>query len=983
MNASDGRPRASSGPTEEGRRAEPAPAAGDGVFRAIAASARDGIVVLDSKGCIAFMNPAAERIFGHSAAVAIGMDVHRLLAPARYHQAALPAVERFLATGHGPVVGTLQELEAVHLDGTEFPVELSVAALQVDGGWNAVAIVRDISERRRVEAELAAHRERLEELVEARAAALARSERELRIRTRIAEIFLTVADDDMFAEVLEVVLEALASSYGVFGYVDERGDLVVPTMTREVWDRCQVAAKSVVFPRETWGDSSWPRAMRERRANFSNRPSANLPAGHVVIERHVSVPIVHQETSIGLLQVANKATDYSATDLALLEAIAATVAPVLKARLDRDRSLRMLASSEERYRSLVSVLTSAPWTTDPEGRFVEPQDDWAAYTGQSWEEHAGFGWADALHPEDRERVAARWQEALAARTPYRSEGRVWHAASGCYRHFVARAVPLLGEDGSVKEWIGTVTDVDDQKQAEAELTRHRDHLEELVARRTAEVQESELRFRALVEGLHEAAYRMTLPDGRYRYMGPAARHVFGYPRETFETTPGFIAKILHPESVPYFEAALAELMEGSVRAVYEYRVVDPEGGARWIIQSNRGIFDEHGTLVALEGLCRNVTEERRALELLQRQRREQATILDSIPALVFYKDTENRIIRVNQDFAEAMGMERAQLEGRTCFELWPGQAEAYWRDDQEVMATGVAKRGIVEPLATPEGERWLRTDKVPFRDEDGGITGIIGFSVDITERKRAEDAVVELNRRLERRAAELSDANRELEAFSYSVSHDLRSPLRAIDGYSRILLEDQADALDDDGRRVLEQVRASAQEMGVLIDGLLQLSRLGRRSLQTEPVDLARMTRRVFAELVEACPGRDLRLEAGEIPEAHGDPVLLLEVLRNLIGNAVKFSSRRDPAVIEVWGEMERDEKVYHVRDNGAGFDMRYADKLFKVFQRLHLSSDFEGVGIGLALVHRIVSRHGGRVWARGEVDRGATVSFTLPSKGA
>ena len=242
---------------------------------------------------------------------------------------------------------------------------------------------------------------------------------------------------------------------------------------------------------------------------------------------------------------------------------------------------------------------------------------------------------------------------------------------------------------------------------------------------------------------------------------------------------------------------------------------------------------------------------------------------------------------------------------------------------------------------------------------------------EIAERARAEEAL--------RHAKALAEgASKELEAFSYSVAHDLRAPLRSIDGFSQALLEDYAGRLDADGSRYLKHVREAAQQMAELIDDLLNLSRVTRADLRREPVDMSAHVRSVIAALRESQPERqvDLVVQDGLVAEA--DPKLLDVVLTNLLGNAWKFTGKRARARIEFAAKMDEHPPVYSVRDNGAGFDARYADKLFGVFQRLHATQEFEGTGIGLATVRRIVSRHGGRVWAEGEVDQGATFYFTL-----
>jgi light-regulated signal transduction histidine kinase (bacteriophytochrome) len=249
----------------------------------------------------------------------------------------------------------------------------------------------------------------------------------------------------------------------------------------------------------------------------------------------------------------------------------------------------------------------------------------------------------------------------------------------------------------------------------------------------------------------------------------------------------------------------------------------------------------------------------------------------------------------------------------------------------------------------------------------------------------AQDALRRLNGELEQRVAQrtqqLEAANKELESFSYSVSHDLRSPVRAIAGFAKMLAEAHASQLDTEGARKLGIVRSEAARMGTLIDDLLAFSRLGRQSLQTTLIDMEELVRMNFASLVAASGGAAPRLQLGALPKAQADRSLIAQVWINLLSNAIKFSSKREEPVVEVSGISDDTEHVYFVRDNGAGFDARYAEKLFGVFQRLHHADDFPGTGVGLALVHRIVTRHGGRVWAEGQMDHGATFYFTLPKE--
>ncbi|MCE5263812.1 MAG: PAS domain-containing protein [Deltaproteobacteria bacterium] len=384
------------------------------------------------------------------------------------------------------------------------------------------------------------------------------------------------------------------------------------------------------------------------------------------------------------------------------------------------------------------------------------------------------------------------------------------------------------------------------------------------------------------------------------------------------------------------------------------------------------------------------TEIRRAYEATRMEKQRFNDVLEMLPVYVVLLTPDYHVSFANRTFRERFG----EGPGKRCYEHLFGRTEPC-----EICETYTV-------LQTREPHRWEWTGPdsrdydvydFPFTDSEGAPF-ILEMGIDCTEIKRAEAALREANETLERRVAErtaelikanealngrseqLAAANRELESFSYSVSHDLQAPLRAIEGYSRMILKKHAERFDEDALAKFNVIRANAKTMSRLIEDLLAFSRLGKTHLSTASLDMEVMFREVWEEIRSANPERHLKLKLGALPQASGDRALIRQVLLNLLSNAVKFTRQRPEALIEVQGSREDSECIYRVRDNGVGFDMAYHDKMFGVFQRLHTNEEFEGTGVGLAIVQRIIHRHGGRVWAEGKLGQGACFYFSLPS---
>jgi len=356
------------------------------------------------------------------------------------------------------------------------------------------------------------------------------------------------------------------------------------------------------------------------------------------------------------------------------------------------------------------------------------------------------------------------------------------------------------------------------------------------------------------------------------------------------------------------------------------------------------------------------------------------TILENIPNMVFVKDAkELRFVRFNKAGEKLLGVPRDQMIGKNDYDFFPEeQADFFTAKDREALGRTDVTDIKEEPIDTVNGKRWLRTKKIPLLDENGHPAYLLGISEDITERKSNEEKIIRLNETLEKNVAELEEANNELEAFTYSVSHDLRAPLRAINGYTRILSKDYSEKLDPEAQSMMNQVMSNAIKMGQLIDDLLALSRLGKKKLEKQPADMTELARFVYQELGKSTDTSKVKFILHDLHPANVDYSLIAQVFANLLSNAVKYSAQTEKPIVEVGSEQKEGDVIYYIKDNGVGFDMRYYDKLFGVFQRLHSAEEFEGTGVGLALVKRIIGKHDGKVWAESEIGKGATFYFLL-----
>lgn len=385
------------------------------------------------------------------------------------------------------------------------------------------------------------------------------------------------------------------------------------------------------------------------------------------------------------------------------------------------------------------------------------------------------------------------------------------------------------------------------------------------------------------------------------------------------------------------------------------------------------------------GIGIDLTDKKKAEELITYERNMLRALIDNITDIVYVKDTESRFLIANKTLTRILGTEMENMLGKTDLDLFPSElATDFYNDEKKIFETGIPLINKEELVYDYEGNVTLfQTNKVPLRNPQGNIIGLVGTGHIITEQKRAENEIKKLNEELEKKVEErtlkLQELNRELESFAYSVSHDLRAPLRHVDGFVRLMYSNISSP-SDSIKSYFEKISNASRHMSAMIDELLKFSRLGRKELTFSPVNLDVMVNEIIDQLRPDISNRNITWKINPLPVVSGDRNLLRIVFDNLISNAIKYTSKIKDAIIEFGIASEEAGKVtIYIKDNGAGFDMAYAEKLFGVFQRLHSPEEFEGIGIGLANVKQIVMKHKGSISAEGKIDEGATFYIILP----
>ncbi len=631
---------------------------------------------------------------------------------------------------------------------------------------------------------------------------------------------------------------------------------------------------------------------------------------------------------------------------------------------ERRRIEEKLAQSEALFRNYFELGQVGMAITSLNQEWLQVNRRLCEMLGYTKEELCKTTWTALTHQDDLAADMAQFGKLLSGEIERYSIHKRFFRKDGSIVHTDLAVACQRQPDGTVDYVIASLQDITERKQAEEQLRSASQYA------------------RSLIEASLDPLVTISA-EGKITDVNEATERVTGIARAALVGS-DFSDYFTEPDKA---RSGYREVFEKGFVTDYPLTLRHVSGRVREVLY-NAGVYrNGKGEVAGVFAAARDITELKRAEESNGISQARFSTIFNQAPLGIALIDSfTGHIYEVNPRFAEIAGRTVEEMMNIDWMSITHPDDVQEDLDNMALLNAGkIPGFNMNKRYLRPDGSSvWIDMTIAPLKVEQNISPRHLCMIDDITERKRAEAELSTYHEHLEElvreRTEKLEVANKDLEGFAYSVSHDLRVPLRAIDGFSRILLTRYENQLDDEGKRYLNVVRDNTRKMGKLIDDILEFSRMGRLGMSESEIDMGDLAHDVLDELKPSFAGRELSLEIKQLPLCRGDRAMLRQVWLNLLANAIKFTQAKALALVEVGGYTEGADSIYYVKDNGAGFDMQYAEKLFGVFQRLHGIEEFDGTGIGLAIVKRVVVRHGGRVWAEGKVDAGAIFYFSLPN---
>ena len=651
----------------------------------------------------------------------------------------------------------------------------------------------------------------------------------------------------------------------------------------------------------------------------------------------------------------------------------------------RKKAEKLSQESERQLQDLFDAAPDAVIVIDEDGHVVKWNPKAASLFGWTAEETLDRPLSSLIIPEQyrqaHQQGIARYARTGQSEILGKTIELQAHTKDGREMDVALSISPMFTD--SKRLFVGFIRDITWQKRSQEEIRKLNAELGQRVSERTQELYESQQLLQTIIDNSAAVIYAKDL-QGKYLLVNQRFCELFHYSKE----------EVLGKTDYDFFTrdtAAAFRDMDQRVaaanRTLKEEETVPQDEGIHTYISAKSTLKDASGRPYGIFGVSTDITEQKADEEILRKSLREVSDYKFALDesAIVAITNQKGIITHVNDNFCKISKYSREELIGQDHRIINSAyHPKSVIRDLWVTIAHGKIWRGELKNKAKDGSFYWVDTTIVPFLDDQGKPYQYVAIRADITHRKRVEEELHKLNEELEDRISlrtiQLESARKEMEAFAYSVSHDLRAPLRAVVGFASILEEDYGNKLDEGAARIISVIKSNTLKMGHLIDDLLAFSRAGKQEIVKTAIDMEKLAREIIEELAAAVSTtHHIEWTTGSLPVAYGDRHTIRQVWVNFISNAIKYSGGREPARIEISHFKHEGQLAFCVKDNGVGFDNKYKHKLFRVFQRLHSAEEFEGTGVGLALVEKIVSKHGGRVWGEGELGKGASFCFSLP----